>query len=115
MLDPATVAAAIGPAQAPPKVNPPTGTLLGGCEFTGAKGTASVTAHPADELDGTVRSDLKKGRAKAIAGLGEKAFHTPYGVLVQPAGKSYFLSVFVMVGMNYDAAVSEKLARKLKP
>jgi hypothetical protein len=110
----AAAVAAIGKLTTPPAAKPPLGSQLGGCDYGSAKGTATVTAYPADDLDGTVRRDLKKGRAKAIAGLGDKAFQTEYGVMFHPSGKPYFLGVFVMQGAEYDAVASEKLARQLK-
>lgn len=116
LLPEATVVAAIGKLAKPPQPKKPNGSLLGGCEYRSAKASVSITAHPSGELEGTVGSDLKDGKARPIAGLGEKAYQTEFGVLFQPAGKPYFLAVYVLSLQKfaYDAALSEALARKLK-
>ena len=116
LLPEATMVAAIGKLAKPPQPKKPNGALLGGCEYRSARASVSITAHPPAELDGTVDSDLKSGKARPIAGLGEKAYQTEYGVLFQPAGKPYFLAVYVLSLQKfaYDAALSEALAQQLK-
>jgi hypothetical protein len=114
MLPEATVVASTGKLTKPPAPQPAVGSQLGGCQYESVKATVAFTAYPADQLNSTVRRDLKKGRAKAISGLGEKAYQTEYGVMFQPAGKPWFLVVFAMKGTDYDAAMSEQLARQIK-
>jgi hypothetical protein len=115
MLPEAEIVAAIGKLTKPVQARAPNGSLLGSCEYHSARANVSITAHPSDELDGTVASDVKAGKAKAIAALGEKAFQTEYGVMFQPAGKPYFVAVYALSleKFAYDAALSEALARKL--
>ena len=102
----------LGAMSKPPQAKPARGSLLGECDYAGAKGSGSVSAHPADELADTIKSMSKDKATHALSGLGESAWATEYGVMVQPGGKSYFLSIFI-VG-NDGPAMSEALARKLK-
>lgn len=104
--------AVLGKLSQPPQAQTPQGSLLGGCDYFGGKGSGSVSAHPANEFSGTIKHAGKKKPVQALAGLGEAAYATEYGVMVQPAGRSYFLSVFI-VGDN-GPALTEALARKLK-
>jgi hypothetical protein len=115
LLPEAMAVATIGTLIGPRVQKPANGSMLGSCDYEGKQSSAaSLAAYPADQLDGTVRRDVKNGRAQALTGLGEKAFQTPYGVMFQPPGKPWFLVVLVMRGAAYDAAASEKLARQLK-
>ena len=104
--------AVLGALSKAPLANAPQGSLLGECEYAGAKGSGSVSAHPADELEGTIEYMGKKKPVQKLSGLGQVAYATDYGVMVQPAGKPYFLSVFI-VGDN-GPALTEALARKLR-
>ena len=116
LLSKADAESVIGPLSAEPEAKPPQGSLLGECKYAGA-GTDSidVTAHPADEFDGTVGySEKHKADVQPVAGLGEKAFQTPYGLMVQPAGKNYFVVVLVMKGMGFNHDLEQAAGKKLK-
>jgi hypothetical protein len=115
LLSRADAESVIGPLSAAPAAKPPQGSLLGECKYSGS-GTDSitVTAHPADEFDGTIRYPLKKKQAQAVPGLGEKAFQTPYGLMIQPAGKPYFVVVLVMKGMDFNHDLEQAAGKKLK-
>lgn len=112
LLEVSDAVAILGALSKPPEAKPARGSLLGECEYAGAKGSGSVSAHPADELEGTIEYMGKSKPVQTIPGLGAAAYVTDYGVMVQPAGKPYFLSVF-MVG-DSGPAMTEALARKLK-
>src|SRR5438874_1180424 len=107
MLTEAEAVTLLGKLAQPPRVVHPDRYQLGGCIFTGLKFAAKVTALPPGKLDDTVRGDTT---AKAIAGLGQKAFQTQYGVIFQPAGKPYCLLVFAAHVAVYDPGVSEAVA-----
>lgn len=108
----------IGALNQAPVAGTPRGSLLGECRYLTASGTSiSLSAHPAREFDGSAEYTAdKKNPAKTIAGLGSKAVQTAYGVMVQPDGQRYFLSVFVlaMPAGAIDGDLSLKAARKLK-
>lgn len=104
--------AVLGKLSKPPQAQAARGSLLGECEYFGDKGSGTVTAHPADELAGTVEYMGKSKPVRTLPALGAAAYATDYGVMVQPAGKPYFLSVFI-VGDD-GPALTEALARKLK-
>jgi hypothetical protein len=112
LLAEADAVAVLGTLTNPPQAQAPQGSLLGGCDYAGAKGSGSVSARPADEFAGTVEYMGKRKPVRQLSALGEAAYATEYGVMVQPAGRSYFLSVFI-VGDN-GPALTEALARKLK-
>lgn len=112
LLDETDAAAVLGTLEKPPEAKPARGSLLGECAYTGVKGSGSVSAHPADELAGTVEYMGKSKPVQTLSGLGTVAYATQYGVMVQPAGQTYFLSVFI-VGAE-GPALTEALARKLK-
>jgi hypothetical protein len=96
-----------GPLAADPEKQEATGSFLGGCNFTTAKGpSAMVSARPAGEFDATAGGD-----AKDVPGVGEKAKMTKYGLLVLPAGKSYFMQVMVMDGTKTDETKSIELGK----
>lgn len=111
----ADVEAVVGPLAQDPKADQPQGSLLGGCDFMTADYTSvSVSARPAREFDATVKYAGEKAALQPVAGLGEKAFQTRYGLMIQPAGKPYFLTVVVLSGGAMNAALSLDIARKLK-
>jgi hypothetical protein len=115
MLSKADAESVIGALSAEPQAKPPQGSLLGECNYAGSEADSiNVSVHPADEFESTIRYSAKKGEAQPVEGLGEKAFQTPYGLMIQPAGKSYFVVVIVVKGaaINGDAALAA--GKKLK-
>ena len=92
----------------------PQASLLGECTFDGANGTLSMAARPAGEYEATVK---EAAPAEAVQGLAGKAVKTRFGLLYQPAGKSYFLQVIARrAGKDdMDMALALDGARKLKP
>lgn len=115
MLSKADAESVIGPLTADPEAKPPRGSLLGECTYAGSGADSiNLAAHPADEFDGTVGYSVKKGEAHAVAGIGDKAFQTPYGLMIQPAGKSYFVVVLVMKGLKIDGGAALEAGKKLQ-
>lgn len=111
----ADVEAVVGPLAQDPKADTPAGSLLGQCSYYGADASLILSARPAREFDGTVKYAGEKAAVQPVAGLGEKASQTQYGLMIQPAGKAYFLTVVVMrPGGALDGALSVDIARKLK-
>lgn len=88
----------------------PRGSDLGSCTVGSAKGAAMVGARPAGEFDATAKY-AKNGHD--VAGVGEKAVMTDSGMLVQVAGKPYFLQVTVMdmKTTKQDEALATALAK----
>lgn len=69
------------------------GSLLGKCDFSTGEGSAiSISARPADEYQGSV--DAVDGTK--VANLGSGAAFSDSGLLVQPAGKDYFIQIIAM-------------------
>ena len=115
MLSKADAESVIGALTADPQVGPARGSLLGQCTYPAGRGDSiTISAHPADEFDGTVGYSSKSNSAQPVADLGGKAFQTPYGLMIQPAGKPYFIAVLVMKSLNIDSAAGVAVAKKLK-
>lgn len=96
----------------PAEKNAATGSMLGGCNWRDKdfKTMLSVQARPAGELEATAKYAKNQ---KEIPGLGEKAYMTDAGIMVQPAGKPYFLHVMAMAGgqVKQDEAKATELAK----
>lgn len=101
---------ALGGEASEPQADKPQGSLLGGCSYTATgKGMKflNVSARPAGEWDGTVKAYEE---LQPVSGIGEAAqYSAKLGMLVKPAGKSYFLHVMAMPGN--DKAVVEAAAK----
>jgi hypothetical protein len=73
-----------------------------------------IGTRPASEFDSIPQRQPKDKPAVAVAGLGQKAFQTPDALLVQPAGKPYFLMLAVTGEQGLDVGKTRLLASKLK-
>lgn len=85
------------------------GSLLGMCNWMTEAGMASVSARPANEYDATVGA-YSEGSTE-VAGVGEKAVFTKYGIFIKLADKPHMLQVMVTAGGKPDQAKSEALAK----
>jgi hypothetical protein len=107
--------AVLGKLMKEPETQAAQGSMLGGCNYMSESGTfMMVSARPAGEFDGTVKYTEKKGPYTEVPGLGEKAYDTTAGVMVQPAGKPYFVVVFAAGGSGAQGSKALELAKKLK-
>ncbi len=108
--------AVVGKLSTDPTAKPSQGSLLGECDYMAASGTfLMVSARPATEFDATVKYTAKRGATEEIPGLGQKAYLTEAGVMVQPAGKPYFVVVFAAGGQpGTGKKTSVDIAKKLK-
>lgn len=114
LLEAEAAAQAIGALATPPEAQTPQGSLLGGCNYMGAGGIVMLTARPADEYAATVDYAASRGAAKAIDDLPGIASLTSAGLMLQPAGKPYFLVVYPLIGGAFDESAALQLARALK-
>jgi hypothetical protein len=89
---------------------PARGSVLGTCTGVAQKGSVAISARPAAEWDKDVKSATD---GHDVANLGEKAFMTSHALLVQPAGKPYYLRIgFVTAGSGKpDEAISTEIAK----
>ena len=93
----------------------PQGSLLGECSFEGANATLSIAARPSAEYEATIAEVSVKGKAPdAAQGLAGRAIKSKYGLLYQPAGKSYFLQMIGRRGGNEDVTLAIEAAKKLR-
>lgn len=114
MLSKEDAEAILGKLMQDPEAHPAQGSLLGQCNYMTQTGTlAMVSARPAAEFQATVDYTAKKAPYKEIPGLGEKAYDTSVGVMVQPAGEPYFVVVFA-AGGGAASAKAVEIAKKLK-
>lgn len=114
LIDSADAIAVAGKLYKEPTAQPAQGSLLGQCDYMGDKAMLMVSARPSAEYKGTVDYAAKKGGAKAMEGLGSAADMTPMGLMIQPAGKPYFIMVYTMAGGQFDEAAALAIGRKLK-
>jgi hypothetical protein len=114
MLDRAAAAALVGALVKEPEADTPRGSLLGGCKYQGAQALLTLSAHPAGEYQGTLDYTGKNGSAKPVAGLGAQAAMTPYGLMIQPAAKPYFVVVYVMKNFKFDETAALAAGHQLK-
>jgi hypothetical protein len=101
------VEAAMGKVTGDPMKQASQGSFLGSCTWMTEKGSAILSARPANEYDATAA--MNKGTD--VAGVGEKASMTPTGLLVKLAGKGYFLHIMTMTGSKMDNATAEAIAK----
>lgn len=114
LLDPADAMAAAGTLYKPAEARPAQGSLLGQCEYFGNKLMLMLSARPAAEYNGTLSFAAEKGGSQSVGGLGSKADMTPMGLMIQPAGKPYFILVYTMAGGKFKEAAALEIGRKLK-
>ncbi len=114
LLDAAAAAGSVGALAKPPEAQVPQGSLLGGCNYLGDRGMLMLTARPAGEFAGTVAYAGKRGGLKAVEGLAGSASLTSMGLLLQPAGKAYFLVLYPLLGGRFDEAAAVQLAHQVK-
>lgn len=114
LLDSADALAVAGKLYKEPSAQPAQGSLLGQCDYMGDKAMLMVSARPSAEYRGTVDYAAKKGGAKPMEGLGSAAEMTPMGLMIQPAGKPYFIVVYTMAGGKFDEAAALAIGRKIK-
>ena len=102
---------AVGPLTTEPTKTPPSGAVMGGCQFELANRQVVVDVRPVGEYDATVALDKK---AKPVTGIGEAAMASDQnGVMVKVAGKPYFLHVMALAGGTHDNASATRLAKLL--
>jgi hypothetical protein len=89
---------------------PARGSLLGTCSGVAQKGSVAISARPSTEWDKNVKT---ASGGHDVAGLGDKAYMTSRALLVQPAGKPYYLRIsFVAAGSGTpDEAISTDIAK----
>lgn len=114
MLDAATATQSLGALITPPQAQEAQGSLLGGCNYMGDKGMLMLTARPDAEYRATVDFASKKGGARAVEGLAGEATVTLAGLMLQPAGKPYFLVIYPLINGKFDEALAVRLAGGLK-
>jgi hypothetical protein len=90
------------------------GSLLGGCNYMGENGILMLSARPASEYTATVAYAERNGGARTLEGLPGAASLTSVGLMLQPAGRPYFLVVYPLVSGKFDEGVAQQLARNLK-
>ncbi|WP_406069382.1 hypothetical protein [Micromonospora sp. NBC_01638] len=102
-------ASVVGKPAGQPEKQEPQGSLLGGCTYLSKDVTVSVyvTARPGREWDDSVKAHGDV----SVSGVGEKAFWADnVGLLVQPAGKPYFLQVLAMPDLSNPTAFGKELS-----
>ena len=102
---------AIGPLTTEPTKTPPSGAVMGGCQFELANRQVVVDVRPVGEYDATVALDKK---ATPLADIGEAAMASEAnGVMVKVTGKPYFLHVMALAGSTHDNESAAALAKLL--
>lgn len=106
------VVSVIGPVKGEPTKLDASGSLLGGCSYPLETGMASVQARPSREYSMTGN----RGEPKDVAGVGQSAkFSAKTGLVVELAGKPYFLHVMVMTTKGLDEEKTVALGKAVAP
>lgn len=116
LLPLAEVAAIIGPISAS-GVKKGEGPMNANCAYVtdDKSGRLTATVMPSDYLRSSLEQLDQQGKpAKPLSGVGEKAFETIWGVMIQPAGKPYYLVLHVSKEGKDGKALGVELAKKLK-
>jgi hypothetical protein len=114
LLDAEVAAQSLGALVAAPESQAAQGSLLGGCNYMGENGILMLSARPASEYTATVAYAERNGGARTLEGLPGAASLTSVGLMLQPAGRPYFLVVYPLVSGKFDEGVAQQLARNLK-
>lgn len=101
------IEATIGKLKGDPMPTGAQGSLLGMCNWMTEAGMASVSARTANEYDATVGA-YKEGSTE-VAGIGDKAVMTKYGIMIKVADKPHMLQVMA-VGAGLTRAASARRA-----
>lgn len=94
----------------------PYARLLGQCDFDGERGRLTIMVRPIDEFEETLAFARKDGRVVRMEGVPGHAYHTRYGMMLQPPGRTYFVQVMAHDRRMADTdEVALNIARRLRP
>lgn len=118
LLSRADAEAVMGPLADEPTRDQAQGSMLGGCNFASPQGaSASISARPAREYQGTVDYATRREPGTTVEGVGTEAIFIPKtGMFVRFADQPYFVHILASkTPGTWDKDLSVELAKKLKP